>query len=155
MLYREIIAEIHTKHINTAVWAERGICVTPGGAYSNHCAVHIVTTGLWRVKTGSRFEFFCVMFPRAPGIDIGLVSELLQSQPTAAEHLMAVNVIISTEYFCWCGPNSSNSRNFLPWSLQHANSLSVLWNRPWPVRLTADGDLLAKDGQKDSRGVKR
>ena len=29
MLYREIMAvgsEIHTKHINTAVWAERGIC---------------------------------------------------------------------------------------------------------------------------------
>jgi len=29
MLYREIIAvcsEIHTKHIKTAVWAERGIC---------------------------------------------------------------------------------------------------------------------------------
>ena len=29
MLYREIIAvcsEIHTKHINTAVWAERRIC---------------------------------------------------------------------------------------------------------------------------------
>jgi len=28
MLYREIMAvcfEIHTKHINTAVWAERGI----------------------------------------------------------------------------------------------------------------------------------
>ena len=28
MMYREIIAvcsEIHTKHINTAVWAERGI----------------------------------------------------------------------------------------------------------------------------------
>jgi len=28
MLYREIIAvcsEIHTKHINTAVWSERGI----------------------------------------------------------------------------------------------------------------------------------
>jgi len=28
MLYREIIAlcsQIHTKHINTAVWAERGI----------------------------------------------------------------------------------------------------------------------------------
>jgi len=31
MLYREIIAvcsEIHTKHINTAVWAERGINMT-------------------------------------------------------------------------------------------------------------------------------
>jgi hypothetical protein len=29
MLYREIIAvcsEIHTKHINTGVWAERRIC---------------------------------------------------------------------------------------------------------------------------------
>jgi len=31
MLYREIIAvcsQIHTKHINTAVWAERGINMT-------------------------------------------------------------------------------------------------------------------------------
>jgi hypothetical protein len=30
MLYREIMAvcsEIHTKHINTAVWAERRICL--------------------------------------------------------------------------------------------------------------------------------
>ena len=29
MLYREIIAvcsEVHTKHTNTAVWAERGVC---------------------------------------------------------------------------------------------------------------------------------
>ena len=33
MLYREIIAvcsEIHTKHINTAVWAERRVCETVG-----------------------------------------------------------------------------------------------------------------------------
>jgi len=32
MLYREIIAvcsEIHTKHINTAVWAERGFLFKP------------------------------------------------------------------------------------------------------------------------------
>ena len=39
MLYREIIAvcsEIHTKHINTAVWAERIIVnVESGGTYSD------------------------------------------------------------------------------------------------------------------------
>jgi len=49
MLYREIIAvcsQIHTKHINT-VWAERRIAVfKPGGTYSDHCAVHIVTTAV-------------------------------------------------------------------------------------------------------------
>ena len=42
MLYREIIAvcsEIHTKHINTAVWAERRIV-------NVKLVVHIVTTGL-------------------------------------------------------------------------------------------------------------
>jgi hypothetical protein len=39
MLYREIIAvcsQIHTKHINTAVWAERGIV-------NVKMVVHIVT----------------------------------------------------------------------------------------------------------------
>jgi hypothetical protein len=39
MLYREIIAvcsEIHTKHINTAVWAESEICECyTGGTYSD------------------------------------------------------------------------------------------------------------------------
>jgi len=48
MLYREIIAvcsQIHTKHINTAVWAERRIAKSEtGGTYSNNKAVHIVTT---------------------------------------------------------------------------------------------------------------
>jgi hypothetical protein len=41
MLYREIIAvcsEIHTQHINTAVWAERRIV-------NVKLVVHIVTTG--------------------------------------------------------------------------------------------------------------
>ena len=40
MLYIEIIAvcsEIHTKHINTAVWAECTICVLK-------LVVHVVTT---------------------------------------------------------------------------------------------------------------
>jgi len=42
MLYRVIIAvcsEIHTKHIHTAVWAERGIV-------NVKLVVHIVTTAL-------------------------------------------------------------------------------------------------------------
>ena len=42
MLYREIIAvccEIHTKHINTAVWVESRIV-------NVKLAVHIVTSGL-------------------------------------------------------------------------------------------------------------
>ena len=44
MLYREIIAvcsEIHTKHINTAVWVEPSLffSVKPGGTYSNHWAL--------------------------------------------------------------------------------------------------------------------
>ena len=50
MLYREIIAvcsEIHTKHINTLCGQNvELLCVKPGGTYSDHCAVHIVTTGL-------------------------------------------------------------------------------------------------------------
>jgi len=54
MLYREIIAvcsEIHTKDINTAVWAESKIFnVEYGGTYSDHCAVHIVTIMLQTVN---------------------------------------------------------------------------------------------------------
>jgi len=45
-LYREIMAvcsEIHTKHINTAVWAERGIV-------NVKLVVHIVTIALYRVE---------------------------------------------------------------------------------------------------------
>jgi len=50
MLYREIIAvcsEIHTKHINTVCGQNIGFLKPiPDGIYSDHCAVHIVTTGL-------------------------------------------------------------------------------------------------------------
>ena len=55
MMYSEIIAvcsEIHTKHINRAVRAERRVCVK--------LVVHIVTTGPYRVKIAA----FCyVLFP--------------------------------------------------------------------------------------------
>ena len=48
MLYREIIAvcsEIHTKHINTVCGQNVELLnVKPGGTYSDHCTVHIVTT---------------------------------------------------------------------------------------------------------------
>jgi len=54
MLYREIIAvcsEIHTKHINKLCGQNvKSVYVKPGGTCSDHCAVHIVTTGLYRVK---------------------------------------------------------------------------------------------------------
>jgi len=50
MLYREIItvcSQIHTKHINT-LCGQNGefVSVKPGGIYSDHCAVHTVTTRL-------------------------------------------------------------------------------------------------------------
>ena len=49
MLYREIIAvcsQIHTKHLNTLCGQnEELLNVKPGGTYSDHRAVHIVTTG--------------------------------------------------------------------------------------------------------------
>jgi len=52
MLYREIIAvcsQIHTKHINTLCGQNVGLLsVKPGGIYSDHFAVYIVTTGLKR-----------------------------------------------------------------------------------------------------------
>ena len=47
MLYREIIAvcsEIHTKHINTAVWAERRMCVLNWWWYIQR------TLGLWSIN---------------------------------------------------------------------------------------------------------
>ena len=50
MLYREIIAvcsQIHTKHINT-LWGQNVefVIITSSGAYRDHCAVRIVTTGI-------------------------------------------------------------------------------------------------------------
>ena len=57
MLYREIIAvcsEIHTKHINTLCGQNVELLnVKPSGTYSDHCAVHIVTTGLCTVTQKS------------------------------------------------------------------------------------------------------
>jgi hypothetical protein len=57
MLYREIIAvcsEIHTKHINTLCGQNVDfVCVKySDGTYSDHCAVHIVTTVRYIVTTG-------------------------------------------------------------------------------------------------------
>jgi hypothetical protein len=53
MLYREIIAvcsEIHIKHINTVCGQNvEFVDVKPRGTYSDHCAVHIVTTRLQSV----------------------------------------------------------------------------------------------------------
>jgi len=53
MLYREMMAvcsEIHTKHINTPCGQSvEFVDVKPGGTYSDHFAVHIVTTGLQSV----------------------------------------------------------------------------------------------------------
>jgi hypothetical protein len=50
MLYKEIIAvcsEIHTKHTNTLCGQNVEFVNTNlGGTYSDHSAVHIVTTGL-------------------------------------------------------------------------------------------------------------
>ena len=49
MLYSEIIAvcsQIHTKHTNTVCGQKvEFVNVKPGDTYSDHCAVHIVTTG--------------------------------------------------------------------------------------------------------------
>ena len=51
MLYREIIAvcsQIHTKHTNTMCGQNvELLSVKPGGTYSDHCALHIVTAGLY------------------------------------------------------------------------------------------------------------
>jgi len=52
MLYREIIAvcsHIHTKHINT-------LCGQNVELLSVQPAVHIVTTGLWRVENTARTQ---------------------------------------------------------------------------------------------------
>jgi len=50
MLNREIIAvcsQIHTKHINTLCGQNvEFVIITTSGTYSDHCAVHIVTTGI-------------------------------------------------------------------------------------------------------------
>ena len=50
MLYREIMAicsQIHTKFFNNPYGQNvEFVSVKPGGTYSDHCAVHIATTGL-------------------------------------------------------------------------------------------------------------
>ena len=42
-----VCSEINTKHINTLCGQNvEFMNVKPGGTYSDHCAVHIVTSGL-------------------------------------------------------------------------------------------------------------
>ena len=51
-----VCSEIHTKQINILCGQKvEFLSVTSGGTYSNHCAVHIVTTALQKVKTISVF----------------------------------------------------------------------------------------------------
>ena len=58
MLYREIIAvcsQIHIKHINTAVWAERGIFnVKSGDAQSKHWAGQWTENLCWHEQHGGK-----------------------------------------------------------------------------------------------------
>jgi len=71
MLYREIIAicsEIHTKHINTAVWAECRVCVI--------LVVYIVTTGVLRVSFLNGLSAF-----RIPVLKIKLEVEWVGGHP--------------------------------------------------------------------------
>ena len=72
MLYREIMAvcsQIHTKHINTVCGLNVELLnVKPGGTYSDHCAVHIVTTVRYIIHYLLVFQqlnalFYCEMFP--------------------------------------------------------------------------------------------
>ena len=57
MLYKQIIAicsEIHKKHITTLFGHNvEFVNFKLGGAYIDQCAVHIVTTGLYRYKIWS------------------------------------------------------------------------------------------------------
>jgi hypothetical protein len=62
MLYREIIAvcsEIHTKHINTAVWVKfRMFYVKIGDAYSKHWAFKLIDSDKFSDSAANLYRDF-------------------------------------------------------------------------------------------------
>ena len=59
MLYREIMtvcSEIHTKHMNTVCGLNVELLNVKLVVYSDHCVVHIVTTGLQSVLNSKQYH---------------------------------------------------------------------------------------------------